>query len=96
MKINTFYNYNPDEQLIDQGAGEVVTIPEQSLTVKDILERFRRGTLDYSELNSKGYYDDDDNDIDFAPPQIDDITDLENLASRKQTIMNKLSTTEKE
>ena len=96
MKINTFYNYNPEEQIIDKGAGEVVTIPEQSLTVKDILERFRRGTLDYSELNSKSYYDDDDNDIDFAPPQIDDITDIENLARRKQTIMNNLSTKEEE
>ena len=92
MKINTFYNYNPEEQLIDEGSGEVVTIPEQSLTVKDILERFRRGTLDYSELNSKGYYDDDDSDIDFSPPEIDDITDIENLALRKQRIMNKLST----
>lgn len=96
MKINTFYNYNPEEQIIDVGAGEVVTIPEQSLTVKDILERFRRGTLDYSELNSKSYYDDDDNDIDFSPPEIDDITDIENLALRKQRIMNKLSTSEKE
>ena len=95
MKINTFYNYNPEEQIIDEGAGEVITIPEQSLTVKDILERFRRGTLDYSELNSKSYYDDDDNDIDFAPPQIDDITDIENLAARKKVIMNKLSTAEK-
>lgn len=37
MKINTFYNYNPDEQILDNGAGEVVTIPEQSLTVKDII-----------------------------------------------------------
>lgn len=96
MKINTFYNYNPEEQIIDQGAGEVVTIPEQSLTVKDILERFRRGTLDYQELNSKSYYDDDDNDIDFAPPEIDDITDIENLAARKKAIMNKLSTSDKE
>lgn len=96
MKINTFYNYNPEEQILDEGAGEVVTIPEQSLTVKDILEHFRRGTLDYSELNSKAYYDDDDNDIDFAPPEIDDITDIENLAARKKVIMNKLSTSEKE
>lgn len=96
MKINTFYNYNPEEQIIDEGAGEVITIPEQSLTVKDILERFRRGTLDYSELNSKSYYDDDDNDIDFSPPEIDDITDIENIAARQKVIMNKLSTTDKE
>lgn len=81
MKINTFYNYNHDSISYEHGGGELVTIPDQSLTVKQILERFRRGNLDYDQLKNRGYYDDPDENIDVPLKQFHDLTDVDEVLS---------------
>lgn len=89
MKTRKFYNYNSESISYEHNNGEVITIPDQSLTVKEILERFRRGTLDYDSLRSNGYYDDDDENIDMAPITIEDITDIEEIARKAASLRKK-------
>lgn len=89
MKIQKFYEYNPESIEYEKNNGEVITVPDQSLTVKEILERFRRGTLDYESLQSRGYYDDDDTDIDSSPMIVEDITDIEAAGLRVNELLEK-------
>lgn len=87
MKILNHYSYNFDEIEKESGGGEVISIPDQSLSVKEILNRFRRGDIDLSSIERKAYYDDDE-DINTFIDQVDDISDL---ASIVQTAQNRIS-----
>lgn len=55
---------------------ESMTIPDMSLSVKQILERYRRGTIDLVDLHREGYYD-ESADIDSETfGEVDDLVDL--------------------
>lgn len=61
---------------------ESLTVPDMSLSVKDILTRFRRGTLDIESMERR-YYDGTDDIDDDSLDGLDDIVDVWN---RKQQL----------
>lgn len=83
MKVRTHYNYDFESTNYEPGGGELISIPDQSLSVKQILEKFRRGNFDPSELERQVYYDNDE-DISVFLDEIDDISDLAQLVSKAQ------------
>lgn len=56
-------------------SGEIKTIPDMSLSVKDIIERYRRGTISLDELQ-RDMYDTDDDIDDDSLDSMDDISDV--------------------
>lgn len=84
MKFRTQYSdYSPS---LEDVSSESETVPDMSLSVKDILKRFTRGTLTEQELFRQGSYDDDpDIDNPYDPPS--DLTDYESMAQRGRDIL---------
>lgn len=84
MNFRTQYtDYFPT---LDQVSSDSETVPDMSLSVKDILRRFTRGTLTEQELFRHGEYDDDP-DIDNPYESPTDLTDFEILSNRGQDIL---------
>lgn len=63
------------------------TVPDMSLSVKDILTRFRRGTLDLESIN-RSYPNTDD---DFDDDIMDGVEDMVDVFNLKQRIHGKVS-----
>lgn len=55
------------------------TVPSMSLTVREILTRFRRGTLDIDALSNRPFYDDEEDIDDDFFDEIEDLSDIHNL-----------------
>lgn len=82
-----YTDYHPS---FDPSSSEVLTVPDMSLSVKDILKRFTRGTLEEQELFREGIYDDDpDIDNPYEPPT--DLTDYDRMVRRGHEILQGLS-----
>jgi len=79
-------NYNADlASNYEKGGGESLTIPDQSLTIRQILERFTRGqVLDVAHHDSIGYDDPDFDDVDPTLDPAFDIIDAYNLKNEIQ------------
>lgn len=76
MKIRTNYsNYDPSRYIEDVDSSSE-TVPDQSLTVQDILRRFQNGTITNEELYRQGFYDDNP-DIDSEEIYAEDLTDID-------------------
>lgn len=71
-------------EILDQHSD---TVPDMSLSVREILERFRRGTVDINDL-SRDVIDSED---DFDDDLLDDINDLVDIQERKEVINGKIS-----
>ena len=84
---------SPDEYgQYESVSSEILTIPDQSLSVKDILRRFTSGTLSPEDLENKSMIYDDDPDIDDADLMyLDDITDLDDRVRRGNEIRDQLA-----
>lgn len=65
-----------------------ITVPNMSLSVKDIINRFSRGTLDLRDIERSGYYD-EEQDIDDTT--LDDIDDLVDVQQTIQGLNEKVS-----
>lgn len=65
-----------------------ITVPNMSLSVKDIINRFSRGTLDLRDIERNGYYD-EEQDIDDTT--LDDIDDLVDVQQTIQGLNDKVS-----
>lgn len=90
MTINTFHNPPVSDYDDTSSFFESETIPDQSLSVKDILTRFTRDSIPLPSVQS-GDDDDIDLDIDF-----NDLTDLQTPISQssKDEIMSYLQKSE--
>ena len=78
-RFRTIYIYDSaDAHLYETPVGESMTEPDQSYSVKEILERFTAGTLSREEIeHTSDYYNDD---IDCPDPHILDLTDIDDIA----------------
>lgn len=78
-RFRTIYNFDStDERLFETPVGDSMTEPDQSYSVKEILERFTSGTLSREEIeHTSDYYNDD---IDNPDPHILDLTDIDDIA----------------
>lgn len=62
------------------------TVPDMSLSVKEILMRFRRGTIDLASLTRNTIDEEDDIDNDL----LDDLHDMVDVMERKEVINGKV------
>nr|WAE43397.1 MAG: hypothetical protein [Microviridae sp.] len=78
-------NYYPLPSDNEHGGGKTMTLPDQAMSVGEILDKFVTGmTLD--EMHEAIYSDTDDfNDFD---PQIHDLTDYDDIASEVNDILS--------
>lgn len=80
--IRTFSQAIGESLGVEDLPQDTQTVPDMSLSVKEILQRFRRGTLDPSSLIRNVVDEDDDLDDDF----MDDIEDMVDLQRKKQSL----------
>lgn len=74
--IKTFSEWQKEPiRGVEDLPSESETVPDMSLSVKDILNRFRRGTLDLESINRQ-YVDGTDDIDDDSLDGIDDIVDI--------------------
>lgn len=74
--IRTFSEWQKEPiRGIETLPSESLTVPDMSLSVKDILTRFRRGTLDIESLERR-YHDGTDDIDDDSLDGLDDIVDV--------------------
>lgn len=55
-----------------------IAVPDQSLSVRQIIERSLRGTIDLNSLYRQGLEDDINPDIDDMSPDFEDLVDIDN------------------
>lgn len=78
--------YTPNQMTFEPSSSETLTVPDQSLTVKDILRRFTAGSLNPSEIHRPGQYDDSP-DIDNPVTPFEDLTDAQFAMQRGHEVL---------
>lgn len=82
MRIESFWQSigkDPEEDpSIEICSDELIAVPDMSLTVQQILERFRKGTVDPESL-VRSVIDTEDDIDDDTFDDIDDLTDVQRL-----------------
>lgn len=82
--------YTDNQPTFDPSCSDYLTVPDMSLSVKDIIRRFTRGTLEEQELFRQGSYDEEpDIDNPVEPPT--DLTDYDRMMRRGHEILQGLS-----
>nr|QPB07365.1 MAG: hypothetical protein [Microvirus sp.]QQL13308.1 MAG: hypothetical protein [Microviridae sp.] len=82
--------YDPAFGPLEHVSSKSETVPDMSLTVKDILIRFQRGTLSPDEIcRNVDYEDDPDIDNPYDPPT--DLTDYDAMARRGHSILQNMA-----
>lgn len=74
-KIRSPFNYDPADFVGEVNTGESQTVPDQALSIKEIID-FSRSGIDIGLNSNRGLYDDDlgSSDIDdFEPVEVNDI-----------------------
>lgn len=86
MKTYGFFQVREEDTSIEDLDQTYITVPDMSFSVKEILTRFRRGTIDIGDLHRndpyEGYGD--------LAGQIEDIVDLQDLSLQNQTRVSDL------
>lgn len=99
VKIRGLYSYETIESDLEYpDDDDSLVVPDCSLSVKQILERFRRGTLNPDMVSSSGYYDDDDDDDDLDTPvlEVSDLADLSDARANVENIVSSIQSQNKE
>lgn len=84
-KFKTMYNSSDffSDGYYEHPVGESMTIPDQSLSVREVIEHFRRGTLDMSDfIDVENGPDETDFDASFRPRDLTDLDDMRDIAKR--------------
>lgn len=90
MKVVSRLKYNPSAVKYERGGGPQIAIPDQSLSVREILERFRRGTIDPEEVMRKNFFDEEgEEDLEVFDAPIQDLTDLSDVIHSAKQRMDK-------
>lgn len=97
FKIRGLYSYETIESDLEHpDDDDSKVVPDCSLSVKQILERFRRGTLNPEMVSTSGYYDDDDDDLDTDVLEVSDLTDLSDARANVENIVSSIQSQNKE
>lgn len=78
-------SFKPSKEV---NGGELITVPDMSLSVRDILDRFTRGTIDLSSLN-RSYSDSEDED--FDSPELTDFEDPVDVYEAKKQYSSRIA-----
>lgn len=98
MKVVSFWESIELPHQFEHVSSESDSVPDMSLSVREILQRFRRGTLTAQDVERPYYNDEDCADPDFldAYEQCEDFADLHQLTnSVKSKITNAYGEIEK-
>lgn len=87
--IRTFSQAIGESLGVESLPQDTQTVPDMSLSVKEILQRFRRGTLDPSSLIRNVVDEDDDLDDDF----MDDVDDMVDLQTKQRQLYEDVTNT---
>lgn len=87
--IRTFSQAIGESLGIEELPQDTQTVPDMSLSVKEILQRFRRGTLDPASLIRNVVDEDDDLDDDF----MDDVDDMVDLQTKQRQLYENVNDT---
>ena len=74
MKINTYLNYDPADYPCEVNSDPSLTVPEQSMSMRDILQRSAEGFL--MEGRDPEWADDDVDFDDAIPYSVDPLTEI--------------------
>ncbi|UPW41897.1 hypothetical protein [Dipodfec virus RodF1_81] len=77
MKFRDFYNPSPDDYPRESIDTSSIAVPDQSLSVREIIDRSLRGLVDPSQL-IRNSVDDINPDIDDESEDMTDIVDIHN------------------
>lgn len=86
MKVVSFLQAIGPARGVEKLSQDSQTVPDMSLSVKEILQRYRRGTLDISTLTRPSYPENDDIDDDT----LDDVDDLVDVQQKRFEIHGKV------
>lgn len=86
----TWYNYKLTEEDQEKNSGDLITIPDQAYTIKEILEKFTNGVL--PDLTKLSGYPDEEPTFDDTDPIRDPAFDLADATVLLQEIAQKLET----
>ena len=89
MIITNFFNPSKDHEVVDTSTE--ITVPEQSLSVRDILTRFSRGQIEIPPID---YGEDDDINADLS--NYDDLVDAQNAIFESQNNLETIKRSELE
>lgn len=93
MNVLSFYTAVGFKWDGETNSGESNVIPSQSLTVQDILRRFRRGTLDLSQISQSGYFDDEEgitDEIDTISDPVEALEYVQKIKERRNNIYEQI------
>nr|WAE43355.1 MAG: hypothetical protein [Microviridae sp.] len=91
FKCQGTYDYIKDSDP-EIPSGESMTVPDEALTINEILNRFTHGIA--PNVTGDGYYSDTD-DYDDIDPIINDLTDLDDIRSELQTTYEQVENAKK-
>lgn len=88
VEWNNGYNHVKGDKDLEENSGELVTIPDMSFTVQEILEKYTRGVEIVKPF--EGTYDEGDfDDINpFENPELD-LTDIDALTAKYNEMIKK-------
>lgn len=87
MKVVSFLQAIGPARGVEKLSQVSQTVPDMSLSIKEILQRYRRGTLDISTLTRPSFYPEND---DIDDDTLDDVDDLVDVQQKRFEIHGKV------
>ena len=88
--MRTQYNYVSESSDFEHADSDCsLVVPNCSLSVRQILERFRRTGIP-EDLYNRGFFDDSDDDIDTPVTEFTDLTDLSDMSQNLEQVVNRI------
>lgn len=87
MKVVSFLQAIGPARGVEKLSQDSQTVPDMSLSIKEILQRYRRGTLDISTLQRPSFYPEND---DIDDDTLDDVADLVDVQQKRFEIHGKV------
>lgn len=79
LSFVTRQTYVQDEKHQELNTEESQTVVGQSMTVKELMEKHYKGTLNLKGIHREGYYEDEENEIDYEKLNRMDLTELDEV-----------------
>lgn len=93
MVVRKFYDVLESQvDVFEENSGKSDVVPDMSLSVQQIILRFKRGTLDINDLRNGNYIDSNSVGFDYSMiDQIEDLVDLQNVSNQMSNQISHLT-----
>lgn len=92
IKFVTAYSYKSTDKNKEAVDGKSVTIPGQSMTVRELMDKHRAGTMDIRSKFRDGFWEDENDNfesMDLEKVQHADLTELEQLKNEAEILIQR-------